>query len=97
MLESELLATKEELLQEQKGRENGTFELANKGTLFLDEIAEMPLALQVKLLRVLQEREVMRVGGVKPVAVNVRIIAATNRNLHEDVQKGIFVKIYTTD
>ncbi|MGO1097218.1 sigma-54 interaction domain-containing protein [Priestia megaterium] len=68
----------------------GLFELANKGTLFLDEIAEMPLALQVKLLRVLQEREVMRVGGVKPVAVNVRIIAATNRNLHEDVQKGNF-------
>ncbi|WP_243405910.1 sigma-54 interaction domain-containing protein [Priestia megaterium] len=68
----------------------GLFELANKGTLFLDEIAEMPLALQVKLLRVLQEREVMRVGGVKPVSVNVRIIAATNRNLHEDVQKGNF-------
>lgn len=59
----------------------GLFELANQGTLFLDEIGEMPLGLQAKLLRVLQESSVVRVGGIKPVQVDVRIIAATNRDL----------------
>ncbi|MCA1203694.1 sigma-54 interaction domain-containing protein [Priestia flexa] len=68
----------------------GLFEVSNKGTLFLDEIAEMPLALQVKLLRVLQEKEVMRIGSAKSVPINVRIIAATNRNLHEEVKNGKF-------
>ncbi|KJS14002.1 MAG: hypothetical protein VR67_02480 [Peptococcaceae bacterium BRH_c8a] len=68
----------------------GLFELAHRGTLFLDELAELPLALQVKLLNVLQEREVTRVGGVKPVEVDVRIIAATNKPLPELVKKGKF-------
>lgn len=68
----------------------GIFELANNGTLFLDEIGEMPLELQVRLLRVIQEREVMRVGGNKIIKVNVRIVAATNRNLIEQVDKGLF-------
>lgn len=68
----------------------GLFELAHKGTLFLDEIGEMPLSLQVKLLRVLQEREVVRVGGHEIIAVDVRIIAATNRDLKKLVEEGKF-------
>ncbi|GAB7386453.1 hypothetical protein BSNK01_02880 [Bacillaceae bacterium] len=68
----------------------GLFELANEGTLFLDEIGEMSLPLQVKLLRVLQENELVRLGGTKPVKINVRIIAATNRNLEEETKKGNF-------
>lgn len=68
----------------------GRFEMANGGTLFLDEIGELPASAQVKLLRVLQEREIERVGGSKTIKVNVRVIAATNRNLEEEVQKGSF-------
>ena len=68
----------------------GLFELANEGTLFLDEIGEMPLPLQVKLLRVLQENEFVRLGGSRPVKTNVRIISATNRNLEADMKKGLF-------
>lgn len=68
----------------------GLFELANKGTLFLDEIGELPKDMQVKLLRVLQEQEIMRIGGTKPVKINVRVIAATNRNLEEMVKNGEF-------
>ncbi|MBS4215160.1 sigma-54 interaction domain-containing protein [Neobacillus rhizophilus] len=70
----------------------GYFEQAHGGTIFLDEIGEMPLELQVKLLRVLQEYEIMRVGGTKTVKVDVRIISATNRNLQELVEKGQFRK-----
>lgn len=68
----------------------GKFELANGGTLFLDEIGDMPLAMQPKLLRVLQEREFYRVGGNKRIQVNLRIVAATNHNLAEQVTKGSF-------
>src|SRR6185312_9165473 len=68
----------------------GKFELANNSTLFLDEIGEMPLEAQVKLLRVIQERELERVGGKDTIKVDVRIIAATNRNLEEEVQAGGF-------
>jgi transcriptional regulator with PAS, ATPase and Fis domain len=68
----------------------GMFELAENGTLFLDEIGELPLNLQVKLLRVLQEREIVRVGGIKPKKINVRIIAATNKDLEKMVEKGMF-------
>lgn len=68
----------------------GLFELANKGTLFLDEIGELPKDMQVKLLRVLQEQEILRVGGTKTVKIDVRIIAATNRNLEEMVKDGTF-------
>ena len=68
----------------------GLFELANKGTLFLDEIGELPKDMQVKLLRALQEQEIMRVGGTKPVKINVRVIAATNSNLEEMVKNGEF-------
>ncbi len=70
------------------------FELASTGTLFLDEIGELPLGLQVKLLRVLQEKTLTRVGGVKPVPVDVRVIAATNKDLPILVKTGAFRMIY---
>jgi PAS domain S-box-containing protein len=70
----------------------GLFELAHNGTLFLDEIGDMPLVLQVKLLRAIQEKEIMRVGGSKPVRVNVRIIAATHRDISKMVADGSFRK-----
>jgi len=66
----------------------GLFEAADGGTLFLDEVAELPLLMQVKLLRVLQERELMRVGSVNPIDINVRIIAASNRDLKKAVEDG---------
>ncbi|GAB1394011.1 sigma-54-dependent response regulator transcription factor FleR [Rhodocyclaceae bacterium] len=68
----------------------GKFEQADKGTLLLDEISEMPLALQAKLLRVLQEREVERVGGKKPVPVDIRVVATSNRNMASEVAAGRF-------
>lgn len=68
----------------------GKFELANNGTILLDEIGELSLDLQVKLLRVLQERRFYRVGGEKEVNVNVRVLAATNKNLEEEIKKGSF-------
>lgn len=68
----------------------GKFEIAQGGTLLLDEMGELPLHLQSKLLRALQEGEIERVGGVKPIKVNVRVIATTNRNLEEMVLKGLF-------
>jgi len=76
---------------DKKGRP-GKFELANRGTIFLDEIGEFPLGLQVKLLRVLQERSITRVGGVRSIAVDVRIIAASNRDLSKEVDNGNFRK-----
>ncbi|SDL95772.1 sigma 54-interacting transcriptional regulator [Bacillus sp. OK048] len=73
----------------QKGKP-GMFELADKGTLFLDEVGDLPLPLQVKLLRVVQEREVTRIGGTEPTKVDVRILAATNINLEEKIKNGQF-------
>ena len=68
----------------------GLFERADKGTVFLDEIGELPLAMQVKLLRVLQERKVRRIGGANDVDVDIRVVAATNRRLEDEVSKGRF-------
>lgn len=68
----------------------GLFEIADGGTIFLDEIGDLPLDLQVKLLRVLQEEEITKIGGIKPIKVDVRIIAATNRNLEEMVKNNDF-------
>lgn len=73
-----------------RGGKAGLFEIASGGTVFLDEIGEMPLLLQAKLLRVLQESEVQRIGSGKPISIDVRIIAATNRNLAEMVRQGSF-------
>lgn len=73
-----------------KGGKPGKFELANKGTIFLDEVGELPLHLQAKLLRVLEARRVERLGGLRPVTLDVRVIAATNRNLQDLVHQGQF-------
>jgi DNA-binding NtrC family response regulator len=70
------------------GRKIGLFEAAQGGTLFLDEVAELPHSIQIKLLRVLQEREVLRVGAVEPVALDVRVVAASNRDLKDAVDAG---------
>ncbi|MEW8972733.1 MAG: sigma 54-interacting transcriptional regulator [Tissierellaceae bacterium] len=75
-----------------KAGKKGIFEMANNGTLFLDEIGEIPIELQVKLLRAIQEREIMRVGGNEVIKVNLRIIAATNLDLETQVKKGLFRK-----
>jgi len=73
-----------------RGGKKGLFEQADTGTLFLDEIGEMPIHLQTRLLRVLQEKEVMRIGGDCVIAVDVRIVSATNRNLKEQIREGSF-------
>ena len=73
-----------------KGGKMGLFEIAHKGTLFLDEIGEIPMPIQTKLLRVIQEKELLRIGGSNPIPIDVRIITATNRNLAEMVKKKQF-------
>ena len=91
LLESELFGYEEgSFTGARKGGKPGLFELAHNGTLFLDEIGEMPLSLQSRLLRVLQERQVMRLGGDRLIDIDVRLIAATNRNINEMVRKGEF-------
>ncbi|PAB59102.1 sigma-54 interaction domain-containing protein [Anaeromicrobium sediminis] len=91
LLESELFGYEEGAFTGAKrGGKKGLFELAHKGSLFLDEIGELPVDTQVKLLRVLQEKEVMRMGGIRVIPVDVRVIAATNRNLRELMEKGKF-------
>ncbi len=90
LLESELFGHEKGAFTGAISRKTGKFELAHKGTLFLDEITEMQFHLQAKLLRVLQEKVVDRVGGVEPVDVDVRLIATTNRDAKEAVEKGEF-------
>lgn len=91
LLESELFGYEEgSFTGAKKGGKAGKFEAADGGTIFLDEIGELPLHMQVKLLRVLQEKEIERVGSTGSVQIDVRVIAATNRNLEEMVSKGEF-------
>jgi len=90
LLESELFGHEKGAFSGAVSRRRGRFEMAQNGTLFLDEIAEMPMDMQVKILRVLQEHVIYRVGGEKPIEVNVRIVAATNRCLETAVSKGEF-------
>ena len=90
LLESELFGHEKGAFTGAISARKGRFELAQGGTLFLDEIGDMPLQMQVKLLRVLQERSYERVGGTKPIQADVRIIAATHRNLEEMIEKGDF-------
>jgi PAS domain S-box-containing protein len=90
LIESELFGHEKGSFTGAAARKLGRFELANSGTLFLDEIGELPPELQVKLLRVIQEGEFERVGGTKTIKTNVRIIAATNRNLKNEVDQGNF-------
>lgn len=90
LLESELFGHEKGAFTGAAERRIGRFELASSGTLFLDEIGEIPPSTQVKLLRVLEEREVVRVGGTQPIRVDVRVIAATNRPLRQLVEEGTF-------
>ena len=90
LIESELFGHEKGAFTGATDRRIGKFELANNSTLFLDEIGEMPLEAQVKLLRVIQEKELERVGGKTTISVDVRIIAATNRDLEEEVKAGRF-------
>ncbi len=90
LLESELFGHEKGAFTGAVATKKGRFELADGGTLFLDEIGELSQGLQVKLLRVLQEKTFERVGGVKPVSVNIRIIAATNKNLKEEMKQQRF-------
>ena len=90
LLESELFGHEKGAFTGADRQKLGRFELANSGTIFLDEIGDVSPATQVKLLRVLQNKEIMRVGGEKTITVNVRTIAATNRNLEEQMKEGTF-------
>lgn len=90
LLESELFGHEKGAFTGAVATKKGRFELAHEGTLFLDEVGDMTPALQVKLLRVLQEMEFERVGGTRTLKVDVRIVAASNRNLKEDVAEGVF-------
>lgn len=93
LIESELFGYEEGAFTGAKrGGNAGKFELADEGTIFLDEIGEMPLEMQTRLLRVIEEGIITRIGGVNQIPVNVRIIAATNRELKEEVEKGNFRK-----
>ena len=90
LIESELFGHEKGAFTNAIDKRIGKFELANNGTIFLDEVGELPLDMQVKLLRVLQEKEIERVGGKEPIKLNVRVIAATNRNLQEEMANGKF-------
>ncbi len=98
LLESELFGYEEGAFTgARRGGKKGFFEEADGGTIFLDEIGELSLSTQAKLLRVLQEKEIVRVGGAKPVTVDVRVIAATHVDLEQAIQrKAIFGRIYIT-
>lgn len=90
LLESELFGYEKGAFTGANSRKIGMFELANGGTLFLDEIGDMPFSLQVKILRVLQERSITRLGGTEPLPINARIICATNKDLEQMVRDGKF-------
>jgi DNA-binding NtrC family response regulator len=90
LIESELFGHEKGAFTGAIEKRTGKFELADGGTIFLDEIGEMPAELQVKLLRVLQEQEIERIGGKGPIKIDVRIVAATNRNLEKEVEEGRF-------
>ena len=90
LVETELFGHEKGSFTGAAGRHIGKFEQAHRGTLFLDEIGDMPITMQAKLLRVLEEGEMERIGGDKPISVDVRIVVATHRNLEEHVRQGTF-------
>jgi transcriptional regulator with PAS, ATPase and Fis domain len=90
LVESELFGYEKGAFTGAAQRKPGRFELAHKGTIFLDEIGDLPTSMQIKLLGVLQDGTFERLGGTETISVDVKIIAATNRNLEDDVKKGIF-------
>src|SRR5262249_25964953 len=90
IIESELFGHEKGAFTSAIARKEGRFERAHDGTLFLDEIGELSPSVQVKLLRVLQEGEIERVGGTQPIKIDARIVAATNKDLQELVEKGQF-------
>ena len=90
LVESELFGYEKGAFTDAQNQKLGRFELANGGTLFLDEIGEMPFALQSKLLRVLQDKEITRLGGAKPIKIDVRIISATNINIERSIKEQTF-------
>jgi transcriptional regulator with GAF, ATPase, and Fis domain len=90
LIESELFGHERGAFTGAVQQKKGRFELAHRGTIFLDEIGELPLEMQVKLLRVLQEQELERLGGTHTIKVDVRVVAATNRDLSEAVRRGAF-------
>src|SRR5213079_960107 len=90
LIEAELFGHEKGAFTGAEARKKGRFELAEGGTLFLDEIGDINLSTQVKLLRVLQEREFERVGGTETIKVNVRLIAATNKDMEQALQQGAF-------
>ncbi len=90
LLESELFGYEKGAFTDARQQKRGIFELADKGTLFLDEIGEIPLMLQAKLLRVLEEQSFRRLGGLKDIRLDLRVVAATNKNLREAVKEGAF-------
>ncbi len=90
LLESELFGHEKGSFTGAVNRKAGQFELAHKGTLFLDEVGEIPMALQARLLRALENREVQRVGGTRPIPIDVRVVAATNRDLQSGIRDRDF-------
>ncbi len=90
LLESELFGYEKGAFTDARAQKRGIFELADKGTLFLDEVGEIPLMLQAKLLRVLEEQCFRRLGGLKDIKLDLRVVAATNKNLREAVEEGAF-------
>lgn len=90
LFESEIFGYEKGAFTDAKQRRVGSFEAADGGTLFLDEVGEIPLSMQAKLLRALQEKEISRLGSSTPIKVDVRIVAATNRNLQKMVEEGLF-------
>lgn len=90
LMEAELFGSEKGAFTGSTQRRIGNFESAHKGTIFLDELGEIPLSTQVKLLRVLEQRQITRVGGNKPVDIDIRLVTATNKNLEEEVKAGRF-------
>ena len=94
-IESELFGYRNSAIPGGPPEKRGTFERANDGTLFLDEVGDMSLKTQAKVLRALDEQRFTPVGATQPISVDVRVIAATNKDLEDEIAKGIFARIFS--